>query len=150
VRFTLDSNILIYAADSQGGRRHIDSLDLLRRAVRADCILTLQSLGEFFHATTRKGKLSATGAQAFIDDWRAVLPVHAADSDTLTDAINAVRRDTMSFWDAMLWAAARRAGCRLLLSEDLHDGQTMGGVRFVNPFEPKNAMLIDTALPPVA
>ena len=78
-----------------------------------------------------------------------MLPVHAADSDTLTDAINAVRRDTMSFWDAMLWAAARRAGCRLLLSDDLHDGQTMAGVTFVNPFEPKNAMPIDAALPSV-
>lgn len=146
MRITLDSNILIYAADSQGGSRHVDAVALMRRAFRADCILTLQSLGEFFHATTRKGKLSAAGAQAFIDDWRAVLPVHAADSDALTEANNAVRRHTMSFWDAMLWAAAQRAGCRLLLSEDLHDGQTMGGMTFVNPFEPKNAMLIDAAL----
>jgi hypothetical protein len=29
------------------------------------------------------------------------------------------------------------------------DGQTMGGVTFVNPFAPKNATLIDAALPPI-
>jgi len=31
-------------------------------------------------------------------------------------------------------AAAAEAGCRLLLSEDLQEGFTWGGVRVVNPF----------------
>ena len=54
-----------------------------------------------------------------------------------------------SFWDAMLWTTARQAGCRLLLSEDLQDGQTLGGVTCVNPFAPRNATLVAAALPPV-
>ena len=84
MRITLDSNILIYAADSQGGSRHVDAVGLLRRAVRADCILTLQSLGEFFQR--RRGKASyrplARKPSSMIG---AVLPVHAADSDALTE-----------------------------------------------------------------
>jgi predicted nucleic acid-binding protein len=48
----------------------------------------------------------------------------------------------------MLWAAAREAGCRILVREDLRDGQTMCGVRFVRPFVPANATLVEAALPP--
>ncbi len=47
----------------------------------------------------------------------------------------------------MLWATARRAGCRLLLSEDFQDGRDLGGVLFLNPFDPANRRLLDLALP---
>ena len=38
----------------------------------------------------------------------------------------------------MLWATAKRAGCRMLFSEDLQDGRRLGDVLFVNPFDPAN------------
>jgi predicted nucleic acid-binding protein len=119
----------------------------MARAARADCVLTVQSLAEFFHATTRKGKLPATKAEAFIERWRAVFPVHAASVHSLADAIQAVRRDALSFWDAMLWGVAKQASCSLLLSEDMHDGQIVGGIRIVDPFARKNAVLMDAILP---
>ena len=147
MRFTLDSNLLVYAVDVGAGDKHDVAGDLVARAARADCVLTVQSLAEFFHATTRKGKLAPQRSEGFIDRWRAVFPIHAADEQTLVDALKAVRQHSLSFWDAMLWAVARKANCRLLLSEDMHDGQLVGGVRFVNPFEPKNAPLIESALP---
>ena len=53
----------------------------------------------------------------------------------------------LSFWDAMLWATASRAGCRMLFSEDLEDGRGLDGVLFVNPFAPVNRKLVDLALP---
>jgi predicted nucleic acid-binding protein len=110
-------------------------------------VLTVQSLAEFFHGTTRKGELAPQRSEGFIDRWRAVFPIQAADEQTLTDAIKAVRQNALSFWDAMLWAVARKANCRLLLSEDMHDGQLVGGVTIVNPFAPANAVLIEAALP---
>ena len=58
----------------------------------------------------------------------------AADDSALIDAIDAVERHRFSFWDAMLWAAARRAGCSAILSEDMQHGQRLGGVVFLNPF----------------
>jgi len=51
-----------------------------------------------------------------------------------------------SFWDAMLWATVRRAGVRLLVSEDFQDGQTIEGVRIINPFAAQNSVLIERAL----
>jgi predicted nucleic acid-binding protein len=53
----------------------------------------------------------------------------------------------LAFWDAMLWAAAQRAGVRHLLTEDLQGGFELAGVRFVNPFDSPNNRLIDEILP---
>jgi predicted nucleic acid-binding protein len=54
------------------------------------------------------------------------------------------------FFDAMLWATVKAAGCRVLLTEDLQDGRGLEGVRFVNPFDPANNSLVDLVLPPLA
>jgi predicted nucleic acid-binding protein len=147
VRITVDSNVLAYAIDIGAGERHSVASGLLTKAAEADCVLTLQSLAEFFRATTRKAKLSTEEAEFFIDRWRAVFPVFSAGEQTLVEAIQILRQHGCSFWDALLWATARQAGCRLLLSEDMHDGQTLGGVTIVNPFAPKNAVLLAAVLP---
>jgi len=149
VRVTLDSNILIYAVDNQAVTRHAAAADIVKRASQRDAILTLQSLCEFFHVATRKMGLSAINAEMAVDRWRAVFDVHSASESCLISAIDLVKRHGLSFWDAMLWATAQEAGCSLLLSEDMHDGHTLGGVTCVNPFEPRNAVLIDSALPRV-
>ncbi len=149
MRVTFDSNILVYAVDADAGEKHSVSVDLIGRAADGDCVFTLQCLAEFFFVATRKAHLDATLAAAFVDDWRAVFPVFAADEGTLVRAIEAVTRHGLSFWDAMIWATARRANCRVLMSEDLHDGRTLEGVTFVNPFAPENAALVAAALAPL-
>jgi predicted nucleic acid-binding protein len=149
VRVSFDSNVLVYAADRQAGERNPLAMDILHRAAHADCVLMLQSLGEFFHAATRKMKLAPHDVEVFVEDWRAVFPVHAASEHCLAPAIRLVKRHGFSFWDAMLWVAAREAGCRLLLSEDLHDGLTLDGVTCINPFAARNQTLVDATLPRV-
>jgi predicted nucleic acid-binding protein len=42
----------------------------------------------------------------------------------------------MSYWDALLVACAREAGCRVILSDDVTDGANLGGVLIHNPFSP--------------
>lgn len=56
-RFSFDTNILVYAVDRDAGERHGRSKVLLEKAARRDCVLTIQALAEFFHATTRKNLL---------------------------------------------------------------------------------------------
>ena len=133
-RFSLDTNILVYAIDRDAGERHERSRELIGRAARRDCVLTVQALGEFFHATTRKNLLEAARARAFVRDWLDVFPVTAADDTALVDAMEAVEEHRLSFWDAMLWATARRIGCSAILSEDMQDGRRLSGVAIINPF----------------
>jgi predicted nucleic acid-binding protein len=135
-RLTFDSNVLIYAADRQAGPRHDVARRLVARASRANCILTLQALAEFFAVATRKKAVSAASAIAFVNGWQALFASAGATPASMQAAMHAVRDHRIGFWDAMLWAVAREAGCRYLLSEDFQGGQTLGGVTFVNPFGP--------------
>ena len=145
MRVTLDSNLLVYAADVDAGQRHRQSLGIVDRAVRADCVLALQCLAEFYYVTTRKEKLTLTQAAAFVADWRDAVMVCGATTETLTDAVAAHH---LPFWNAMLWAAVQQAGCDLLLTEDFQDGRRLGAVTFVNPFDPANAEVLERALAP--
>lgn len=135
-RVTLDTNVLVYAADEDAGERQAQAREVVSRAARHhDCFLTLQTLSEFFASTTRKGKLSVADASAAVADYQDLFPVVAATPDSLRMAIGAVERHSLSFWDAMQWAVARQAGATLLLSEDLQDGRELEGVLFRDPFK---------------
>jgi predicted nucleic acid-binding protein len=146
LRISFDANVLVYAADGDAGSRHLRAADLVQRAATADCFLTLQTCGEFFHVVTRKGKLSVEKARRSLDDWRHIFPVHAATTAALDEALKAVQTHHLAFWDAMLWATVKEAGCGVLLTEDFQDGGRLASVTFVNPFEAKNAGVLDQAL----
>jgi predicted nucleic acid-binding protein len=146
VRITFDSNILVYAVD-RIDPRHVFANELIARAVRGDCRQTLQSLAECFNVLSRKFRMPAAEAHGWVQSFQRLFAVAVADESDLAAAVDVVKRHGLSFWDAMLWATARRAGCRLLLSEDFQDGRDLGGVVFVNPFDRGNRKLIDLALP---
>ena len=145
-RFSLDTNILVHAVDRDAGERHRRSREIMGRAARYDCVLAVQALAEFFHATTRKNLLEPQRASAFVRSWLDVFRVTSADDSALADAIDAVEEHRMSFWDAMLWAAVRQAGCSAILSEDMQHGRRLGGVEFVNPFAADAAARLATLL----
>lgn len=134
-RITLDTNILFYTVDADAGERQARAREIVRRAASSfDCFLSLQTLSEFFAATTRKGKLTAAEAAIHLEDWQTVFPVVAATPGSLRLAVRAVEQHRLSFWDAMQWAVAKQAGATLLLSEDLQHDRELEGVRFRNPF----------------
>jgi predicted nucleic acid-binding protein len=134
-RISLDANILFYTVDADARERQEKAREIVRRgALSYDCFLSLQTLGEFFAATTRKGKLTVSQAAAQLDDWQALFPVFAATPVSLRLAVRAVEQHNLSFWDAMQWAVAKQAGATMLLSEDLQHGGELEGIRFRNPF----------------
>jgi len=136
-RFTLDTNILVYAVDQNAGARHDTAKDIVARSAFRNCLLSVQSLAEFFHATTRKRLLEPQAARAFVRDWLAVFDTYQADPTSLADAMELSAEHRLSFWDAMLWAAAHRAGCAYFLSEDMQHGFQLRGIQVVDPFRPE-------------
>lgn len=149
---SFDTNVLVYATAITSDAKVTRARDLLTRGMRAaTAILLLQTLAEFSNVALRKARIPIKDIQRTIDSWRAVLPVQAADQEDLLAALDAVKTHQLAFWDAMLWASARRAGVRHLLTEDLQDGFELQGVTFINPFKRVNDRLIDEKiLPPVA
>ena len=146
MRVTFDSNILIYAV-SRSDPRHGAATELVARATSADCRQTLQSLAECFSVLVRKYRLPVAEATGWVQSFQRLFPVVTAAQSDLDQAMRAVEEHRLSFWDAMLWAAAKRAGCSVLFSEDFQDGRRLEGVLFVDPFVPDNQRLIDLVLP---
>jgi predicted nucleic acid-binding protein len=133
-RFTLDTNILVYAADRTAGQRHELAVEIVDRAVARDCVLTIQALGEFLAASTRKGLASRPQAITLIRQWQKLFPLIAADGACMDLTLEAVERNRLAFWDALLLATAGQAGCTAVVSEDMADGARLGRVRVRHPF----------------
>jgi predicted nucleic acid-binding protein len=145
---TFDTNILVYAAAPAPGVKAQRAREIIMRGVQgSSCLLLLQTLAEFASVAIRKDGIPPRNVLTMVDAWRAVLPVHAAEVDDLAGALELVRAHRFAFWDAMLFAAARRLGVRYLLTEDMQDGFVLDSVRFVNPFVATNDDLIDEVLP---
>jgi predicted nucleic acid-binding protein len=143
-----DTNILLYAVDSTGDvDKHESALALLDRASAVGRgLLPLQALSEFYAVAVRKLRAEPGQASSYVEVWSDVFPVHPAGLADVADAMRVHRQHGIAFWDAMMWSVVRRAGARLLLSEDLQDGRELEGVRFANPFNPANVGLLADAL----
>jgi predicted nucleic acid-binding protein len=133
-RFTLDTNVLVYAMDRQAGERHMLSGRIIAMAMQTDCWLTLQSISEFYAAMTRKRPTSIDAARDQALDWLAMFPTATATASTVRSALAFAASGRSSYWDALLVHTAAEAGCTAILTEDLTDGTVVANVRIVNPF----------------
>jgi predicted nucleic acid-binding protein len=134
-KVTLDTNILIYAIDSSEGKKHALASKILLRAAMAGQPLMLQSLNEFCAVVKRKRLMSSATLRKIVDYHRNAFTLEAPVIEDLLTALQAQDDHKLPFWDALLWATARRSGCRIIFSEDFQDGRELGGVRFVDPFK---------------
>lgn len=131
-----DTNILVYAYDRSQPQKRAQALNLLIAAMEQESgVLSAQVLGEFFTTVARRipNPLSHEEAEEAIRQL-TILPVMELDAPLVHRAIGTCRRYQLSYWDALIIAAAERAGCLRILSEDLNEGQSYNGVLVVNPF----------------
>lgn len=132
----VDTDVLVYARDTSEGEKHLRSRHWMSELWSAHAgRVSMQVLHEYYVTVTRKltPGLSPSEARRDVQDlllWRP-LPLEGP----LVEAAWSIEdRYHLSFWDALVVAAARRAGCQRLLSEDLQDGQDFEGTIVVDPF----------------
>jgi predicted nucleic acid-binding protein len=132
----VDSNVLVYAHDLDAGAKRTAAAALLERLWEAQGgVLSIQVLQEFYVNVTRKIPRPVALAQA-----REVLRLyrpwirHETSVETVLRASEIAELARISFWDGLVVASAEEAGCAELASEDLAHGQTVAGVKIVNPF----------------
>lgn len=134
MRVALDTNVLAYAEGVNGEAMKQAALELLQKLPDGATVVPAQTLGELFNVLVRKAGRTPAGARNAILSWSdAFTPVETSPAVMLAAADLAVDHQ-FGIWDAVILAAAAAAGCRLLLSEDLHDGFTWRGVTVTNPF----------------
>ena len=142
MRVALDTNVLAYAEGINGAERRDAALALLRRLPAEAAVVPAQVLGELFNVLVRKGGKTRRDARDALLSWRDALPVVETSPEVMLAAADLATDHQLGIWDAVILSAASRSGCRLLLSEDLHEGFTRAGVTVVNPFaSPKRALL---------
>src|SRR5690606_2007070 len=100
---------------------------------RDDIVISTQVLLELHTVCRRKLGMGIDETNKVI---RAVaeFPVLDADRSLVLEGVRLAKESDISIFDAMIVAAAQRAGCTLLLTEDLNDGQDFGGLVITNPF----------------
>ena len=125
-----DTNILIYAF-AAGDPRSARAEAL----VAGGGVIGVQVLNEFTNVTRRKLRWQWEQIEAAL----AVIEELLGAARPLTSAIHAravvlARDHDLSFYDALIVAAALDAGCEVLFSEDLQHGQKFGALKVENPF----------------
>jgi predicted nucleic acid-binding protein len=126
----VDTNIVVYAF-GRTDPRTMPARALLEQGAQ----LNVQVLNEFVNVAFRKLRMLWDE----IRDALRIMRIFAGPIHPLTTAIHEAgiaiaERYRYRIYDALIIAAAVDAGCRTLYSEDLANGQTIQGVRIVNPF----------------
>jgi predicted nucleic acid-binding protein len=135
-RVFVDTNIIVYAYDRDAGRKHEIARDLMIGLwSAAGGVLSTQILQEFYVTVTRKivSPLTREAAREIIKDY-LTWEVVSNDGDAVLEAIDIETGESISFWDALVVAAAKRGGAEVLLSEDLSEGRKFGAIVVRNPF----------------
>ncbi len=132
----VDSNVLVYRHDRDEPAKQSTAQRVLAALWRSQTgRVSTQVLNEFYAVVTRKLALpvAAPIARQEVRQLQAWRPVPVTDE--LYERAWAIEdRFGLSWWDALIVAAAEQARCRYLLTEDLQDGQELDGLAVVNPF----------------
>lgn len=129
----LDTNILVYAVDQGAAKKRDASRHAIEAVVAAGSgVISTQVMQEFFVAATRKLGMPPLAAKTVLKTF-SVFEIVQISPELIQDAIDCAVLNTLSFWDALIIAAAASAGCARVFTEDLNTGQMVLGVAIDNP-----------------
>jgi predicted nucleic acid-binding protein len=125
-----DTTILVYMV-SEGDRR----ADISERLLASGGKLSVQVMNEFAAVARRKLNMSWPEVSEALDAVRALCETAAPLTVEIHDrALDIAERYGYHVYDALILAAALDAGCDVLYTEDMHDGQKVGALTIRNPF----------------
>ena len=128
-RAFLDTNVLIYLVSG--------SADRARRSaeiVAEGGVISVQVLNEFVRVARRKRSLAWDEIEAWLELFHAKLIIRPLTLEVQVRATRIAHRHQLDIYDANILAAAERAGCNTLYTEDMQHGATIAGVEIRNPY----------------
>ena len=124
-----DTNILLYLISGDSIKA-----DRAEELIGAGGVISVQVLNEFASVASRKNSMRPPEIREVLSAVRAACSVEPLSLATHDLALGLVERVRLSFYDALIVAAAQLAKCSVLYSEDMQDGRTINGVTIENPF----------------
>ena len=132
----VDTNVLVYSRDARVAAKHQRArewVEFLWDTKRGR--VSRQVLHEYYVTVTRKLRPGLPVEEARSDVRSLFHWLSAVDPEVMIESAWTFQdRCSLSFWDALVLAAAQSMGCGFLLSEDLPAGQELEGIRVVSPF----------------
>ena len=126
----LDTNVLVYAF-AAGDRRSARAEALLAEGG----VIGVQVLNEFTNVARRKLEWSWEQVEAALEVIDELVgPARPLTASIHAHAVEIARDHGLSFYDALIVAAASEADCLVLCSEDLQHGRNFGALAVHNPF----------------
>ncbi len=143
-RAFFDSNVLIYAFDTEAGQKGERARTLLAMAARTGAgVLSYQVFQELISVMQKKYRVKPSNAEMkrILAQTRKDFQVIESSGELLANALDLRERFNFSWYDSLIVAAALEAKCELLVSEDMRDGLAIDGMTIVNPFKTPEAGL---------
>ena len=130
----IDTNILVYTLD----QKNIVKRDMARKIVKKvveshQPVISTQVIKAFYVVASNKLKADPIVVKNIIHNFHNMEIVNN-DLDLIEQAIDISILSQLSFWDSLIIAAAEKANCEYVLSEDLNSGQNYRGIKLLNPF----------------
>lgn len=130
----IDTNILVYASLDQDRRKRAIATAILQNAqLTGEAIISQQVLREFANVLFKKAKLPPKEIKRIVLGF-SQLPCAGDTIDAIARAVDVKSRYCLQFYDALIVATAKAAGCDTIYSEDMASGVDYDGIRIIDPF----------------
>jgi len=130
----IDSNLLVYTIDKKDTVKQETARKLIRKLVDKHIpVISTQVIQEFYVVATAKLKADPVIVKNIVHNFHNMELVRI-DLELIEQAIDISVLSKISFWDSLIIAAAEKANCEYVVSEDLNAGQLYRGVKLINPF----------------
>ena len=130
----VDTNLFLYAIDPLNPTKRSRAQQVVEQlAASGQGVVSTQVINEFcVNAIKKLGREEAEVKKLLdvYDDFEVV----SHSLSMACDGLDICNSTQLNFWDAILIAAARSANCSILYTEDLGHGQSIQGIKMVNPF----------------
>ena len=130
-----DSNILVYSADERDlQKKEIASRLINEITATGRGVISTQCLQEFFNVAVKKLNLKKNEAKEYVEFFADIFSVVQVSVPLILNAVDISIKTQFSFWDSLVLSTANENNCIIVYSEDLNDGQIVGGTKILNPF----------------
>lgn len=127
----VDSNVWLYAFMDERSPNHQQALTVI---AQPGVMLSTQVVNEVCNNLLRKGGYTEQEIRQTVENFRQRYPIHSVTLDEVCQASALRESFSLSYWDSLVVASAIAADCRIIYSEDMHNGLNINGLQLINPF----------------
>ena len=130
-----DTNILVYSGDPSDLHKQKIAQQVTEKSFQENSgFVSTQVLQEYCSIEIKKLRRDPLIIKRSLSAWQRLEVINITPM-IIDDALEIHLIYQFSFWDSLVISSALAARCGILMTEDMHHGQTIQGLTIVNPFK---------------